>query len=80
MKNSTIDKIFLNQVTCIDIFNCNWLWYLVDAVEMLLVVRCAIKHIPDSRYQVPATSTVHYCIMTYKEVKTNSIFATGTNR
>jgi hypothetical protein len=38
MKNSTIDKKFLNQVTCIDIFNCNWLWYLVDAVEMLLPV------------------------------------------
>ena len=36
MKNSTIDKKFLNQVTCIDIFNCNWLWYLVDAVAMLL--------------------------------------------
>jgi len=34
-KNSTIDKKFLDQVTCIDIFNCNWLWYLVDAVAML---------------------------------------------
>ena len=37
MKISTFDKKFLDQVTtCIDIFNCNWLWYLVDAVEMLL--------------------------------------------
>ena len=35
MKISTIDTKFLDQVTCFDIFNCVWLWYLVDAVEML---------------------------------------------
>jgi hypothetical protein len=38
MKNSTtgIDEEILNQVTCFDTFNCNWLWYtMVDAVEML---------------------------------------------
>jgi hypothetical protein len=38
MKNSTIDKNILDQVTCFDTFNCNWLWYLVDAVAMLLVM------------------------------------------
>jgi hypothetical protein len=39
-KISTIDKKCLNQVTCFDIFNCNWLWYLVHAVELLLHNRC----------------------------------------
>jgi hypothetical protein len=52
MKNSTIDKKFLNQVTCIDIFNCNWLWYLDDAVAILLVRQCEEKfsdlHLPNS--------------------------------
>ena len=53
-KNSTFDKKFLDQVTCIDIFNCNWLWYLVDAVEMLLAVyNTGIIH----RYRVTELSS-----------------------
>ena len=35
LKISIIDKKFLDQVTCIEIFNCNLLWYLVDVVAML---------------------------------------------
>ena len=33
LKISTLDKKFLDQVTCLDTFMCNWGWYLVDAVE-----------------------------------------------
>jgi hypothetical protein len=33
MKNLTIDEKILDQMTCFDSFNCNWLWYLVDAAS-----------------------------------------------
>ena len=66
MKNSTIDKIFLNQVTCIDIFNCNWLWYLVDAVAMLLRPKgCCRREIAKNGkfhvYSIELASSFYTC-------------------